>query len=475
MMKALAAWAVLCFLGGRCAASGPLPEALRPNILLILADDLGYGDLGCHGGKFSTPHIDSIARNGMSFASGYVTAPQCAPSRAGLMTGRYQQRFGFEYNLDAPEPSVEHAGCLPLEERTMGDHLRAAGYHTGIIGKWHLGEEPEFHPLRRGFDEFFGFLGGSSHYLMPDGKRIPGILRNNDPVEVTSYLTDVLGAEAGAFIERNKDRPWFLYLAFNAPHGPWEASQKDLDRFPQVSDEPIPYDEAVGGYRCRSERTYAAMVSALDDAVGVALRTLQDLNLDHRTLVVFLSDNGAPLGVAKPASNAPLRGEKGSVLEGGIRVPFFVQWCGHVPAGVRIHAPVSALDLLPTFLDLAGEAVPAGLDGRSLLDTLTTGKEPPDDRALYWLLRLHHPDARHSWGIRQGDWKFWRGPDDLSMPLHAKTALFHVAEDIHEDRDLRGEEPGKRKELETKLNEWMKPLQPPRWGDSKGKKPPIIP
>jgi len=239
-------------------------ETQPPNILVILADDLGYGDIGCHGGKIPTPNIDSLARGGMSFKEGYVTAPQCAPSRAGLLTGRYQEKFGFEYNLDTPEPFTEHAGCLPLGERTMADYLHASGYHTGIIGKWHLGLEPQFHPLQRGFDEFFGFLNGGSFYLPPGkAKCIPGIMRNKTPVQVTSYLTEVFGDEANSYIERNKEKPWFLYLAFNAPHEPWEAPQKYLDRFPSVASQ--------------QARTYAAMVSALDDAVGGVLQTLGKL------------------------------------------------------------------------------------------------------------------------------------------------------------------------------------------------------
>lgn len=448
-------------------------ENVSPNILLILADDLGYGDLSCHGGKIPTPNIDSLAKNGASFTEGYVTAPQCAPSRAGLMSGRYQQKFGFEYNFEKPGPTgdaLPGAG-LPAGERTMGDYLRAAGYHTGVIGKWHLGDEPQFHPLQRGFDEFFGFLRGASFYLPPDGKSLPWIVRNREAVQVGSYLTDVLGDEACAYMGRNKDRPWFLYLAFNAPHEPWEASQKYLDRFPDVSDEPIQYS---GGRGCRSARIYAAMVSALDDAVGRTLQTLKDLHLDEHTIIVFLSDNGAPLGITKPADNGPLRGEKGDVLEGGIRIPFFVQWTGHIPAGIQIHTPASSLDLLPTFLTLAGKSMPAEakFDGQNLLGTLTTGKEPSGDRALYWQFRLGPDQAFHSWGIRRGNWKYWHGP---SRPGNRpQTALFDIENDIHENCDLSSEQPEKQKELETQLTEWMRTLQPPRWGDSKGEMSPLV-
>lgn len=451
-----------------CAAETP-----PPNILLILADDLGYGDLSCHGGKIPTPNIDSIAKNGMSFKEGYVTAPQCAPSRAGLLTGRYQQKFGFEYNGD----EFPNYG-LPIGEKTMADYLRAAGYHTGVIGKWHLGVTPSLHPLQRGFDEFFGFLAGSSHYLQPNEAPIPGILRNEKSEQVTSYLTDVFGKEASAYIEKNKDAPWFLYLAFNAPHEPWEAPQSYLDRFPNFSDEPIKYP----GRGCRSERIYAAMISALDDAVGRTLQTLKDLHLGGRTVIVFLSDNGAPICITQPASNGPLRGEKGDVLEGGVRVPFLIQWSGHAPAGATINVPVSTLDLLPTFLAMAGKPLPSDtkFDGQSLLSTLTTGKEPRDDRTLYWLFRLTGNKALHSWGIRQGPWKFWHGPERArdsrlfyDMANSPRTALFDIEKDIHEDNDLSAQNPEKKKALEAALTEWMQTLQPPKWGSCAGEKAPL--
>lgn len=456
-----------------------------PNILLIMADDLGYGDVGFNGGKIPTPHIDSLAKNGMVFEQGYVTAPQCAPSRAALLTGRYQQKFGFEVNFEVPGPSGDpYPGAgLPVGERTMADFLRAAGYHTGVIGKWHLGEEPQFHPLQRGFDEFFGFLGGLSPYMglakpsVPGtwdwcdlanadvhtvknrmDRRIPNMIRNNSPAKVTSYLTDALGEEACSFMERNKDKTWFLYLAFNAPHTPIEATPKYLERFPDIAD-PM-------------ARTYAAMVSALDDAVGRTLQTLQDLNLEQRTLVVFLSDNGAPLRVVPSASNAPLRGEKGDVLEGGVRVPFVARWNGHIPAGVKIHAPVSALDLLPTFLALSGNppSPEAKLDGENLMETLLLGKQPTDQRSLYWAIRYTHadPNTRPLWGIRKEAWKLLQDPD-ASKSAPGSPALFNIEADIHEDHDLSADHPKIRKELAEDLQQWTQTLQPPRWGNFKGK------
>jgi arylsulfatase A-like enzyme len=389
-----------------------------------------------------------------------------------LLTGRYQQRSGFECNHGKSDTLVYG---LSLEEKTIADRLRAAGYHTGAIGKWHLGETPQFHPLERGFDEFFGFLGGGSHYLMPNGKPISGILRNREPVLVTSYLTDAFSEEAVSFIEKNQKSPWFLYLAFNAPHGPWEAPEKYLSRFPDVSDAPVGNSKRG----CPNKRVYAAMLSALDDGVGSVLQALKKTGQDQRTLVVFLSDNGAPLHVARMASNAPLRGEKGDLFEGGVRVPFFVEWPGHVPTGVTIKSPVSSLDLLPTFLSAAGQPVPAEarLDGENLLPVLTSGKAPEENRTLYWIFRMSDQNARHTWAIRDGKWKFLRGPvrledGNFDRKKGPQTALYDIETDIHEDRDLSLQNPEKRSELVKKLDAWIKELQPPAWGPAKGEAAP---
>lgn len=273
-------------------------SAGRPNILLIVADDLGYGDVGAHGCRdIPTPHLDSIAASGVRCTSGYVSAPQCGPTRAGLLTGRYQQRFGHEYNRAPP------GGAMDLGETTLADRLKAAGYATGLVGKWHLGLDEKHHPLQRGFDEFFGFLGGANPYL-PRGPAgvVPRILRGREPVAEKAYLTDAFAREAVAFIDRHRKEPFFLYLAFNAPHGPLQATEKYLKRFETIEDE--------------KRRTYAAMVSAMDDAVGAVLAKLRETGLDERTLIVFISDNGGPTDV-NASSNAPFRGVKGEVREGG--------------------------------------------------------------------------------------------------------------------------------------------------------------
>ncbi len=353
--------------GPTVACGGERRPADRPNVVVIVADDMGYGDVGVHGCRdIPTPHIDSIAKAGVRCTAGYVSAPQCSPTRAGLLTGRYQQRFGHESNGAIP------GSALPLTETTLAARLKAAGYATGLVGKWHLGDDADHHPLERGFGEFFGFLGGANPYL-PQGRSgvVPRILRGREDAREEGYLTDAFAREAVSFVDRHKDGPFFLYLAFNAPHGPLQASVTYLKRFESIKDE--------------KRRTYAAMVSALDDAVGAVMAKLHAAGLDERTLVVFLSDNGGPTDV-NGSSNAPLRGVKGETREGGIRVPFLLRWPGRLPAGAIYDRPVIQLDLHPTALAAAGAPVPADAtpDGVDLLPYLTGSKSGDPHELLYW-------------------------------------------------------------------------------------------
>jgi arylsulfatase A-like enzyme len=325
-----------------------------PNLIVILTDDQGYGDVGFNGCKdIPTPNLDSIARNGVRFSSGYVSYAVCSPSRAGLLTGRYQQRFGHERNPRF-QPDNPTSG-LPLTETTLADALGGVGYRSGIIGKWHLGAHADFHPLKRGFDEFFGHLGGG-HCYFPEELTIKDtlgakseedsyrlwIMRNHQPVRTTKYLTDEFSDEAVRFIERHKGGPFFLFLSYNAPHGPLQAPEKYLARFPNLKNE--------------RRRTYAAMVSAVDDGVGLVLAKLRTLGLEENTLVFFLSDNGGPES-ANASNNGPLRGEKGSPWEGGIRIPFAVQWPGHLPRGLVYDKPVISLDIFATIAALANAPI----------------------------------------------------------------------------------------------------------------------
>src|SRR5215207_8124141 len=260
------------------ASAGSAAEPRKPNVIVILADDMGYADIGVNGCKdIPTPNIDSIARNGVRCVNGYVSHPYCSPTRAGLLTGRYQQRFGHEFNPGPPTDRTPEVG-LPLTEVTMADRLKAAGYRTGLVGKWHLGHaDDKFHPLNRGFDEFFGFLGGSHSYLRP-GTGPTAIFRGKEEVKEKEYLTDAFAREGVAFIEKHKKESFFLYWAFNAVHGPMEAADKYLKRFPEIKDE--------------KRRTYAAMLAALDDAIGQGLAKLKECGIDDNTLIFFVSDNG---------------------------------------------------------------------------------------------------------------------------------------------------------------------------------------
>jgi arylsulfatase A-like enzyme len=407
-----------------------------PNIVVILADDLGYAELGCQGCKdIATPNIDSLARAGIRFTDGYVTCPICAPTRAGLMTGRYQQRFGFETN-PGPEQYADDKFGLPLDQPTLAERLKAAGYATGMFGKWHLGYKAELTPTRRGFDEFYGFLSGAHNYL--PGSRRSDLRRGMEEVtDEKEYLTDAFGREAVAFIQKNKSRPFFLYLPFNAVHSPLEAVEKYLKRVEGIKDD--------------KRRTYAAMTVAMDDAVGRVLDALRKEGLEENTLVFFLSDNGGPT-LQTTSSNAPLRGYKAQVWEGGIRIPFIMQWKGHLPAGKVCTEPVISLDIVPTGLAAVGQAAKPEdrLDGVDLLPYLTGQKSGRPHDALYW--RFHAKQA-----IRSGDWKLVRERGQ------ERWELYDLAADVGESKDLAEKRPEKVKELEAAWQKWNAQLQAPKW------------
>ncbi|MCP1381654.1 sulfatase-like hydrolase/transferase [Runella salmonicolor] len=358
-------------------------QVQKPNVIVIVADDLGYNDVGFNGCQdIPTPHIDRIAKAGVVFSSGHVSFGVCSPSRAGLLTGRYQYRFGYERN--PLYVTGDSTMGLPLTEETMADVLGRSGYNSMLVGKWHLGAHKSLHPLKRGFNEFFGFLGGGHQYFPenltlqnPEDANGEGesyrtkLNRNYTVVEETEYLTDALSREAVSFVERNKQKPFFLYLAYNAPHAPLQATEKYLKRFENIKN--------------TKRRTYAAMVSAVDDGVGRLLDKLKEIGQIDNTIIVFLSDNGGPIA-DNGSSNAPLRGQKGSVFEGGIRVPFVMQWTGKIPAKLTYDKPIIALDILSTVLaNIKGAAKPKNpLDGTDLLPYLTnkTNKAPHD--FLFW-------------------------------------------------------------------------------------------
>ncbi|MDB6136032.1 MAG: arylsulfatase family protein [Verrucomicrobiales bacterium] len=437
-------------------AAEPGQPAKKPNILLIVADDLGYGETGFQGftKDIPTPHLDSIARNGTRFTSGYVSGPYCSPTRAALLTGRYQQRFGHEFNPGPPETAGQSVG-LPLEEKTIGDRLRAAGYTTGWFGKSHLGNTPEYHPLKRGFDTFYGFLGGAHSYLKTGGGP-NAVLRGTEPVKESGYLTETFARETVDFIGTRKDQPWFVYLAFNAVHSPLETTEKYESRFAHIKD----------GKR----RKFAALLSALDDAAGSVLTKVRELGQEENTLVFFISDNGGPTAQIT-SGNGPLRGFKAQTWEGGVRVPFAVQWKGHIPAGKTDPRPVIQLDILPTALAAAGLEKPEKADGVNLLPFLTGEKTEAPHEALYW--RFGRQLA-----VRKGDWKLVKAPEGGGLDGQNNAAgtatvegaqLYNLTEDIGEKNNLAVREPEKVKELSALWNQWNSGLVSPKWRPGAGR------
>jgi arylsulfatase A-like enzyme len=392
---------------------------------VILADDLGYGDVGFNGClDIPTPNLDSIAANGVLCTNGYVTEVYCSPSRAALLTGRYQQRYGYDY--PPPVASANPRLGLPLTETILPQLLKPAGYVCGAIGKWHLGYVPEMYPTRRGFDEFFGFLDAGSPYYHAE------VLRNETPEIEEAYLTDAFTREGVDFINRHAAEPFFLYLAYNAVHKPYHIP-------------PDIYMQRVAYITDPDRQAYAAMAVALDDGVGQVLATLEANNLLENTLIFFLSDNGAPSEAPTDgvnSNNYPLRGYKSNVLEGGIRIPFAVQWTGQLPKGVIDNDVVSSLDIVTTVSAVAGVSLPLDrvYDGLNIMPYLK-GEQVSPLRTLFWrLLDLgpDSPEAHNSiWAVRSGPLKLVveRFKDDLP------PALYNLENDIGETEDLAAIQP----------------------------------
>jgi len=412
--------------------------------VVIVGDDMGYADVGCQGCKdIPTPSIDSIAKNGIRFSNGYVSCPVCSPTRAGLSTGRYQQRFGHEYNTGPPPGGLqEHVG-LPLSEVTIANVLKSAGYVTGAVGKWHLGMAPHFHPLKRGYDEFFGFLHGGHSYLDPGLGTFNPILRGTEPVDEKEYLTDAFSREAVAFIERHAREPFFLYLAYNAVHTPMQAPERYQNSFQRIADP--------------KRRTYAGMMTAMDEGIGKVLVKLRDLGIEKDTLLFFFSDNGGPTQ-ANGSDNTPLRGTKGMMYEGGIRVPFLVQWPGRLKAGQVCDHPVIALDVLPTAAAAGGAELPKDrpIDGVNLLPYLTGQKQGTPHEMLFWRSGGNH-------AVRKGDWKL--------VTMAGATGLYDLAADIGESKDRRQDKPKVFSELKQEFERWDAQMVKPLWGSPVRERP----
>ncbi len=438
-------FAALAFALVVCTARAASPTASRPNVLWLLADDLGYADLGVQGCRdVPTPNLDSIARNGVRFTAGYVSAPVCSPSRAGLVTGRYQTRFGHEFNHALADRSPDGVG-LPLGEKTAAQWFKEAGYATGHVGKWHLGNPAFAHytPNARGFDE-------SVHF--PGANKLPPLIfnRNRMPGKADDrYVDEAMGREAAAFVERHRAEPWFLYVAFVTPHQPLQTP-------------PGTEDTSIAGME---RRKCAAMIALLDGAAGRILAALRDTAQEERTLIVFLSDNGP---TAKNGSRAtPLSGGKNTTWEGGIREPFLMQWKGVLPAGRVVDEPVISLDLLPTALAAAGVEVRASahLDGVNLLPLLTGKTSQPPHAALFWRFG-------EQWAVRAGDWKLVHA--NLAAQSEASAQrLVNLADDIAEEHDLSAARSEKVKGLRKLWEDWNAANVPALWPNSReeGAKP----
>ncbi len=446
----------------------------RPNIVLIVGDDLGYGELGCYGGSdIPTPNLDALASQGVRFTDGYVTAPYCAASRAGMIAGRYQTRFGFEFNPVGAKNNDPAIG-LPTSETTIAEHLRGVGYATSLVGKWHLGGTPAFHPQRHGFDEFFGFLheghfyvpppwngvttwlrrtalpsGGKGLWTSPDRRIIWStqlghneppydadnpVMRSSQPVDECENLTDAFTREACHFIERKQEQPFFLYLAYNAVHSPLQGEDKYMDRFSHIDNV--------------QRRLFAAMLSHLDDCVGRVIDSLKQHDLQDNTLVIFLSDNGGPTAELT-SSNAPLRDGKGSLYEGGVRVPMIVSWKDQVQPGPS-DSIASSLDLTATALTAAGVKNKLNqLDGVDLMPLLSGRAQPTARETLYWRLGEKHAMRHKKWKlIRTGD-RPWE--------------LYDLSVDVGESHDLACGRVDVVQQLSKMWHDWSQLQSEPLW------------
>lgn len=426
-------------------------RAEKPNFLIILADDLGYQDVGFTGSEeISTPRLDALAAGGVVIQNGYVTHPYCGPSRAGLLTGRYQARFGMEINLTY-SPYDQHSG-LPRDELTFGDRLQSAGYRTGLIGKWHLGASEPHHPNNRGFDYFYGFLSGGHSYFpknvttyyplqLPDGQPhysanegsfLP-LTRNNQAAEFDEYLTTALSRDAARFVAEG-DEPFCLYLAYNAPHAPYQAPAETIAKYAHI--------------QAKNRRVYAAMIDEMDRGIGMVVDALKASGKLDNTVIFFLSDNGgvrAKQGQTAIANNAPFKGGKGSMHEGGSHVPFLVHWPAGLPGGEAFDGLVSSLDIAATAVALAaGDTSGHALEGVNLVPYLTGEKPGSPHDALYW-----RRNNGVGWAVRTPTGKYLA--ENWSQGV---ARLYDMASDPYESVDLMGRAPEMQAELAALWNAW---------------------
>ncbi len=425
----LAVGIILLFSTIKLSAAEERAAAGKPNIVVFYLDDMAWADPGIYGGKLApTPHMDAIARSGVRFTNGYSSAPVCSPARVGLLTGRYQARTGHDAQPTAPGRE------LLLSEKTIAQYLKSAGYATGIVGKWHIGDTTDkFMPMARGFDYAMGSLGNTN-----EGKL--KYYRGNEKlanIEGGPITSPIYAQEACGFFEANKDRPFFLYLSFNAVHTPHVASQKWLDQFKDLP---------------KGKQHYAALLAEADEAIGTMMAKLRELKLEENTLIFCISDNG---GAAAFAEQLGLRGSKWFVWEGGIRVTWMAQWKGVIPPDRVLSEPVIQLDVLPTALAAAGAKKPkVEIDGVNLLPLLKGETDKLDPRALFFRFGVQH-------AVRQGDWKLVKAKKDM-QPM-----LVNLATDPGEQTDLSATEPAKMAELTALFEKWDASMKPPRWEDQR--------
>ena len=483
----------VCGLSAAPALAAPAAPP-RPNLIVIVADDLGYGDTGVYGSPHvKTPHIDALAKDGVRFTQGYVAHPVCAPSRAALMTGRYQTRFGYEFN----PVGRDRTGGVSREEVFLPQILKDAGYATGMVGKWHLGQPAGYHPLDRGFDSFFGVLTGATSFMtdfqpgdeeitppgagasfgLAEGVRAPPgaseaekmtllrqaapVYRGREAVEEPDYLTDAFTREALNFIDASAPGPFFLYLAHTTPHTPLQAPAAYIARNSAIAD--------------KGQRVYAAMVTSLDDSVGRLRAALKARDLDRNTVIVLISDNGCAGYVGTACTNGPLNGFKGLHLEGGVRVPYIVSWPGGFRSGGVEDQVVSSLDIVPTAAALAGAALPRGTDGENLVPYLSGPKPKGFERRLFWR-------TGPNYAVRDGAWKLWSvnraepgetestaagiTPDGVQAKASSQGVydmLYNLADDPGESRNLAASRPEVVARLKAVIAEWDRGNVPAQW------------
>lgn len=415
--------------------------ARKPNIVLFVVDDMGFADCGLTGCKdIPTPNIDAIANAGVRFTSGYTSGCVCSPTRAGLISGRYQQRFGFDANAEGvAKPTDRGPHALDIAQTTFPQRMKALGYATGAFGKWHLGSEDGYLPTQRGFDAFYGILPFGLHGKGPNGETPPPVYRNTAVDPTPTNHMEAFCSEALAFVDQHAKEPFLLYLPFTAVHAPFVGPQPWLGQC----------DTAMPA----SRRTYAADLRQMDDIVGRVMARLRTLGIEENTLVFFFSDNGGPGGAS---DNTPFRGTKWTLWEGGIHVPFAAQWKGRIPAGRVIDHPMIQVDIPATALAAAGaELKPEWkLDGANLLPLLEGKSTAAPHDALYWRFGIQY-------AVRQGDWKLVKPHIDLAPRLH------NLAQDPGEQTDLAAQNPEKVKQLQSLWDAWNANNEQPRWIDSR--------